>query len=272
MTAAVAALAAGASMWLWVPGGRWRLRRVVGPDPGGASGWRSVPVLARGDSSTAVIVLACVVVTCLVVAGVRPMVATAAAVAVVTALRIRARTRRRRTVARTRREVARACDALASELAAGTAAQRALDTVAAEWEVLRPAAASARLGADPTEAIRVAARRSGADGLRVLAAASEVSRRTGAPQAMVLDRALAALRADEDLAREVEAALGPPRATAKLLAVLPGVALALGAGLGGDPLAFLLDSRLGGWCLLLGVCAAAAGLVWVERIADGASR
>ena len=63
--------------------------------------------------------------------------------------------------------------------------------------------------------------RPGAEGLRLVAASWHVSGRSGAGLAAVLDRVGAALREDEEAHAEVTAALGLPRATAKLLAGLP---------------------------------------------------
>ncbi|MFC6150428.1 type II secretion system F family protein [Mumia xiangluensis] len=183
-------------------------------------------------------------------------------------LRSRARTARRRTHA----HVTAACEALAAELAAGLPPSLALERVAADHAELRPVDARVRLGGDAAAAFRAAAMQPGAEGLRDVAAAWSVSVRSGAGLAAVLDRVVEGLRARDDIVREVDATLGPPRATARLLAVLPLLALALGAALGGNPVAFLLSGGIGSWCLATGAALAVAGVLWVERITDGAAR
>ena len=64
------------------------------------------------------------------------------------------------------------------------------------------------------------------------------------------------------------AALGPPRATAKMLATLPVIGVLLGTAMGVDPLDFLLTTGTGNVCLLGGLALALLGLWWVERLAD----
>ena len=85
----------------------------------------------------------------------------------------------------------------------------------------------------------------------MIAACWEVSGRSGAGLASVLDRVGTALREDEEAHAEVSAALGSPRATAKLLAGLPVVGLALGSAMGVDPVSFLLTAPLGNCCLVV---------------------
>ncbi|MPZ12782.1 MAG: hypothetical protein GEU89_21695, partial [Kiloniellaceae bacterium] len=80
--------------------------------------------------------------------------------------------------------------------------------------------------------------------------------------AVVLDRVSAALRAEQACADEVSASLGPPRATARLLAVLPVMGLVLGVGIGGDPVAFLFGTAPGNVCLALGCALALTGVWW----------
>ena len=72
--------------------------------------------------------------------------------------------------------------------------------------------------------------------------------------------------------REVVAALEPPRATARLLALLPVFGLLLGTGIGADPWGFLVGTPVGVGCLAAGCALGLAGLTWVERLADGAER
>ncbi|QMW66706.1 type II secretion system F family protein [Mumia sp. ZJ1417] len=186
--------------------------------------------------------------------------------------RLRARGRRRADGRRLHAEIAGACEALASELASGSPASLAIDRVARDFVVLATVASHARLGGDVVTALRAASTAPGAEGLRDVAAAWSVSARSGASQAAILDRVAEMLRERDDLLREVDAALGSPRATARLLAVLPVLALALGVALGGDPLGFLLGGGLGSWCLAGGAALAVAGVLWVERLTESAAR
>jgi tight adherence protein B len=187
-------------------------------------------------------------------------------------LRLVARRRRQALAAAGRQQVVEVCDALSAELVAGQPAVRALQRVADSHDVLAPVARAAALGADVPPALDDAATAPGAGGLRSVAAAWRVAERTGAGLAGVLGRVAAALRSDQAAAAEVEASLGPPRATAQLLAVLPGFGLLLGSGLGGDPVGFLLGSFPGQVCLAVGAGLAALGVWWVERLADAVER
>lgn len=180
---------------------------------------------------------------------------------------------RRRAAARTRRHQRQAesvdiCDAFVSELAAGSPPPRMLAQVAADWPFLQPVARAADLGGDVTRGLRLLAATPGRAALGDIAAAWEVSVRSGAGLAGVLDRLAQAMRADDDARQEVLASLAAPRATARVLAALPAFGLALGAGLGGDPVGVLFGTMLGAICLAVGSALAIGGLFWVEHIAD----
>ncbi|CAN5197380.1 hypothetical protein BH09ACT10_BH09ACT10_07900 [soil metagenome] len=169
-----------------------------------------------------------------------------------------------------RAETSEALDALIAELAAGTPASIVLSNLTDDWPVLAPAASAARLGGDVPSAMRYAARRPGAESLTALAAAWEVSERSGASQTLVLERLGDALLDQREVRREVLALLGPTRATARLLAVLPILGIALGSGMGSSPLHILSSTFAGAVCLAVGSAFACTGLVWVERIAHRA--
>jgi tight adherence protein B len=120
--------------------------------------------------------------------------------------------------------------------------------------------------------LRALADRPGAEGLRAIAAGWTVAAHSGSSLARVLDRLVEGLR-DESAARaEIEAALEPPRVTARMLAVLPAFGVALGTAIGADPVSFLLRTAPGRLCLLGGLLLALAGIAWVERLAASASR
>ncbi len=162
------------------------------------------------------------------------------------------------------------CDALSAELRAGLPALQVLErsfVTRAEWASV---VSAARLGGDVPEAIRRAATAQGAEGLRAVAAGWEVAHQSGAALATVLERIAAGLRSDDEARSEVTACLGPPRATARLLAVLPVFGLALGSSMGARPITFLLSTNVGLLCLGLGSALACLGIFWVERLAASA--
>jgi tight adherence protein B len=51
-----------------------------------------------------------------------------------------------------------------------------------------------------------------------------------------------------------------------VMAMLPLLGLALGAGMGADPIRVLLSSTIGSILLLVGVALTCGGLLWSERI------
>ncbi|MET0789174.1 MAG: type II secretion protein F [Cellulomonas sp.] len=94
---------------------------------------------------------------------------------------------------------------------------------------------------------------------RAVVVAARLSGDLGAPLAGVLDRIASAVAADEEAEGERRAALAGPRATARVLAWLPLLGLALGGLLGADPVGVVLSggvgtvaAALGGGLLLLG--------------------
>ncbi|MGI8888254.1 MAG: type II secretion system F family protein [Nocardioidaceae bacterium] len=162
------------------------------------------------------------------------------------------------------------CDGLAAEMQGGLPASDALVRACTSWPEWSPLASASSLGGDVVETLRRLAEQPGAEGLRAVAAAWEVAGTSGAALAEVLDRVADGLRNDEEARSEVIAALGPPRATAKMLAVLPVFGLALGVSMGARPLDFLLRSGVGLLCLAGGVSLALIGVYWVERLAQAA--
>jgi tight adherence protein B len=157
-------------------------------------------------------------------------------------------------------------DLLAAELRSGVLPRHALAALADDVPLLRPAASAAAHGGDVVSALRAASSTPGAGALADLAGAWHVSDRAGAPLADVLDRVAAAVRDDADVDREVRAEAAPARATGRLMAVLPVFGLALGAGMGADPVHVLTGTVLGAGCLAAGLALACAGITWVDRI------
>jgi tight adherence protein B len=121
-------------------------------------------------------------------------------------------------------------------------------------------------------ALRRAAGEPGADDLRLLAAAWQVSHRSGQGLAVATARISQRLRAQRRTARVVEAELSSARATARLVAALPLAAWVMGAGTGSRPVTFLTGGPAGLVCLAVGLGLTLAGLWWIEALADGASQ
>ena len=154
-------------------------------------------------------------------------------------------------------------------VAAAVLRRRQDRATAAQVETLSALAAEVRAGQRP-EASLVAA------GLHELpppvAAAWALSERSGAPIATVLDRVEDDLRSRIRQRQAVAAQLAGARSTAVLLAALPAVGIALGAGMGASPLAVLLGTTGGQLALLAGVVLDSSGVLWTARIvaaADG---
>lgn len=259
LLAAAAAAAAGAVVLLWWPPGRWavsaRLGRPARPSADGSrrrwspSGGGRLPILGAG---------AAMIPVALVVSG--PGLVTAAAVVAVAGFGwSRAGDARRRSARRRRRaEALTGLDLLIAEVRAGSAPRTALAAVAEELPGLEVVTGFDEIPpAEPWAAV---------------AATWEVSDRSGAPLAAALERLAATLREEEELNREVAAEAAPARATGTLMAGLPLVGLALGSGLGADPVQVLTGTAVGAVCVAAGAALACAGMTWIDAVIAAAER
>jgi tight adherence protein B len=99
-----------------------------------------------------------------------------------------------------------------------------------------------------------------------------LAERTGAPAADLVERIEADARAADRAHASAAAQVAGAQATALLLAALPAGGIALGFGLGVDPLDILLHSVLGAACAVGAVLLQGAGLLWADRLSGGPSR
>lgn len=180
--------------------------------------------------------------------------------------------RRDARAARNSAQVARACEVIAGQLQIGRTPGQALATAAEECEVLVACASAHQVGADVTEALAAAASEAGCAGLSGLARTWRLCERTGSRLSPAAQRVAQAVAAEGQLQSETAAELAVPRATGKLLAMLPVVGVAMGFLAGGDPVSFLTSTLPGRACLAAAVLLACAGLMWTELIASRAGR
>jgi tight adherence protein B len=240
------------------------LRGLRGPDRrAGRTRWGGPRRIARaGAVCTATMVVA------VLLGGRATVVVLTVAVIIGTALWLRRRSRRRAEAAGRRGRVIEACAVLTADLRAGRVPRDALAAAAEVCPDLLPAVTTARLGGDVATVLDRSAGTPGAAGLRALGASWRVAEESGAAFAGVCERVADALRADEQVRRQVAAGLAGARSTARLLAGLPLLGLVLGHVVGARPLAFLTGTIVGCCCLALGLGLAVTGLAWVERLAD----
>jgi tight adherence protein B len=95
---------------------------------------------------------------------------------------------------------------------------------------------------------------------------------TGAPAADLVERIEADARATDRAMASAAAQSAGAQATAVLLATLPLGGIALGYGIGVDPLAVLLHTALGAACAIGAVLLQCAGLLWADRLVTGPAR
>lgn len=248
MTAAL--LAAGALLaWPGRPLGVRRVRPVGGPAMTGPAAWIRVAPAAAG----ALAVLAGAALSTPLVAALAGCCAGLGARSVLAA-------RRRSAEEAALLALAEGVGVLAAELAAGRPVAAAVSTAASGVDERTAALLAAALrddvrreGAGPPEVARVRA-------------AVRLSGTTGCPLTDVLSAVEDDLRARHRRRLELRTATAGPRAAAALLAALPLLGLAMGAGIGADPWGVLTGTAAGQAVLVTGVLLEAAGVAWTGRL------
>lgn len=164
--------------------------------------------------------------------------------------------------------------AFAAELRAGQPPRAGLERASgsAARSVCPLALGAARLGGDVPAALRRDAVDQGLPVLRLLAALWTVGEGSGAGLAESVDRLAACEASNENVRRELASELAGPKATAKVLAALPIVGLVMGAGLGGDPIGWLLTPPIGPLVLAAGIALECTGLWWTARLTSSVEK
>lgn len=103
-------------------------------------------------------------------------------------------------------------------------------------------------------------------------AARDVAGQLGAELADVLETCAAGIEEAGRAAADRSAALGGPRATARLLGWLPLGGLVVGTGMGADPLGWLLGTGWGWVTLAAATGLTAAGHLWIRKLIRMAER
>jgi len=168
--------------------------------------------------------------------------------------------------------------AVAGHLRIGAAAETAIERSAGEVTeprlktAMTPAVRAIGLGADPVRTLQQLAVVPGCHVLAWCAAAWRVAESSGGSLATTIESIAATGRAEELQRQSVAAALAAPRATARLLAMLPFAGLALGTALGADPLGTLLHTPVGILCSASGILLQYVGLRWTTALVRAAER
>ena len=181
---------------------------------------------------------------------------------------VRRRVSGRRHRAHQRAAIREALAEVVADVRAGQSPIRALERALGDRQpVFAPRTlAAVRWGGDVGAALREDARTSSQPVLGAAAACWSVAAAQGAGLADALDRLVGQDRRAEEVRRQLDAHLAAPRATARMLALLPALGLLLGLAVGGDPIGWLLGTPLGWACLVTGVLLILTGLAWAGRI------
>lgn len=180
-----------------------------------------------------------------------------------------ARDHRRRLLAQRRsRQVTEAARALAGRLSVGEVPSVALSSAASELGVLAPVQRAQEVGADVPEALLVASESPGQESFSGLARAWRMAEVTGAPLAGATSGVAEAMRRRTRLEATVDAELAGPRASGRLMGLLPLAGLGMAQMVGAEPASFLLSSMAGRMCVLGAAALSCAGVLWSEALAN----
>ena len=158
------------------------------------------------------------------------------------------------------------CASLVSELRAGSAPGSALLAAAPDSALVPRARTAALVGEPLAPALAEDARRAGSVPLAGVAACFSAAQDSGAGLADGLVRVAALGRAQRRVTDDLAAETAAPRATARILSLLPLVGLGLGELLGAHPVSWLLGGPAGWICLFVGALFIVAGQMWVRTI------
>jgi tight adherence protein B len=161
-------------------------------------------------------------------------------------------------------DLAETLRSLVGELRAGAHPAVAAESVAVDAPpagagAMRAIAAAARLGGDIEQANNEPL-------LAETAHAWALAQRHGLPLADVLEAVVRDLDQRARFARQVNARMAGPRASATILAFLPVAGVGLGEAMGARPLHILADTAAGQVLLVFGVALVCAGVVWSARL------
>lgn len=165
-------------------------------------------------------------------------------------------------------QFAHALRTLAAELRAGSTPLDSLERAAGARVPWAWALSAARFGDSIATGLLRDARENPRLGryLRQLAACWHVGTTQGAGLANTIERLAGGVKAQLELEATLNSELAAPRATGRLLALLPLVGIAMGYMLGADPLAWFIGSISGGVTFTLAVLLTCVGAVWSRRI------
>lgn len=163
--------------------------------------------------------------------------------------------------------------AMRDELIAGAALRVAFERAVAATDssgVLSGPAATSRMGGDVPDSLRSATKLGPL--AAALAALWQVGEGSGAAMAAALDRLIEGARVSAAVRLEVAAQLSGPKATVRVLALLPLIGLGMGVLMGADPLGFLLGSMWGWLVVVLAALLELVGVWWMRRLVAGIER
>ena len=163
---------------------------------------------------------------------------------------------------------------LAAELRAGCTPIEALERAAGSPPLWPKALAAARFGEPVDVGLLHDARLSKelAGQLRQLAACWQVGVIRGSGLALSVERLALSLRSQRELHATLRSELSAPRATSRMLALLPVIGVLMGYLLGADPISWFLGSTAGLMVLAIAVLLTVIGTVWTRRIVSNVER